>query len=119
MENNDLTPKQQSQFDWRLLDQSELSNDAASNKLPQNWLCQILEPFNLPTNLANKLKTSLGEAISHSSRLEVRIYTPKDVQADLSSNKNWGFFKLEKVGTNTKTEEPAELVIEYYLYLEK
>ena len=117
---NNPTSKQYSQTDWHLLGQSKLSIGSTSQTLPQSWLFRILEPLNLPTDLTNKLKLSFDETISQFSaysRIKVRLYISKDMKANHSSNKNWGYFKLEKVDTNTETKKNAEHIIEYYLYV--
>lgn len=121
MDDNDFTPKGRAQSNWRLLGQSDLSIDATSQKLSHSWLLHILVPISLPTDLANKIKLSIDEALSQfslpseSSRIEVRIFIAGDIKADQDSNKNWGYFKLEKTGCDAE----AGHIIEYYIYLEK
>ena len=118
MDNNDFTPKGHAQPSWRLLGQSVLSIDETSRRSSHSWLLHILVPISLPTDLANKIKLSIDEALSQfslSSRIEVRIFIAGDIQADQASNKNWGYFKLEKIGCDTE----AGHIIEYYIYLEK
>ena len=122
MEYNDLTLKQHSQTDWHLLGQSGLSIDATSRNLSHSWLLRVLVPISLPTDLVNRIKLSLDETMAHSSLasgIEVRIFISTDVQAADTLNKNWGYFKLEKIGASGATDQNVDHIVEYYLYLEK
>jgi hypothetical protein len=113
--------------EWLLLGQLVLSIDLISGESIDNWLLKIVGPFHLPPDLYSKLKASVKETVSRSHQFSsdyayfpsVSIYASDDIKTDLLSNRYWGFFRLEKVGTVSDEGTPEEYVIEYYLYLEK
>jgi hypothetical protein len=111
---------------WLPLGQLKLSVDSTSDEAIDSWLSKTFESFDLPSDLFDRLKTSIKETVSrlntisdHSHISSITIYISDEVKTDLLSNNYWGFFRSEKVDSKSDEEISVEHVINFYLYLEK
>ena len=125
MEQRNSSTEKPPRTGWQLIGQLQLPIDSMSDKSVEDWLIGTLEPFRLPSDLLNKLKTSIEGALSQLDVTpgdeyvpSISIYMSDDVRV-AHLPKNWGFFKIEKVDTPSNKESLAEHVIEYYLYSER
>lgn len=109
---------------WELLGELELRLNVNEDSRVAEWLTMILSPLNLPTDLTSKIVTSAEEAAARAMQSEMMvkhqhthliIYVPTNCSAQ---GRTWGFFRIEKVGTDVVNESPLDHSIEFYLYLE-
>jgi hypothetical protein len=108
---------------WLLLGQLKLSVDSISDETIDHWLSKTFKSFDLPSDLFNRLKASIKEALSrlittpdYSHASSINIFISDDTKNDLLSNNYWGFFRLEKVDNTLDEETPVEHLIDFYLY---
>ena len=109
---------------WELLSELELRPHANADSTVGEWLTVILNPLNLPTDFTSKIVKSAEEAAVRAMQSETMlkyqhthliIYVPTDCSAQ---GRTWGFFRIEKVGTDVANGSPLDHSIEFYLYLE-
>ena len=104
---------------------SEFTAGPTFGDLIDQWLLETLEPFSLPPDLLNRLGQSVREVVSRLMTcsdffsVDVRVHISQDVKSAGTSNRNWGYFKLEKTGFINNEESPVAHVLEYYLYFER
>ena len=109
---------------WQLLGELELRIDTGADSSIGEWLMEILKPLHLSKDFTGKIVKSAEEAIVRAMQSEtvmkqqhthLLIYIPADRPANGGT---WGFFRIEKVGTEAENENPRDHAIEFYLYLE-
>jgi hypothetical protein len=90
----------------------------------QAWLREILGSLSLNTDFLDRVLKSAREAVTHACQTEIemefehihlKVFSPEDSVLD---EKNWGFFRIEKVGTPVEGASIADHSIEFYLYRE-
>ena len=106
---------------WELLGELELRLNAKLDPTVGEWLAVTLSPLNLSMDFTSNIVKSAEEAAARAIQSETMIkhehthliiYVPADSPAQ---GRTWGFFRIEKVGTNGS---PLDHSIEFYLYLE-
>ena len=109
---------------WERLGELELRLDADADSTVGEWLTVALSPLNLPTDFTSKIVKSAEESAARAMQSETMImyrhthliiYVPVDRSAQ---GRTWGFFRIEKVGTDIANGSPLDHSIEFYLYLE-
>lgn len=109
---------------WELLGELELRLSANEASTVSEWLAVVLRPLNLPTDFMSKIVKSAEEAAARAMQSETMIqyqhthliiYIPAGSSAQ---GRTWGFFRIEKVGTDVANGSPLDHSIEFYLYLE-
>jgi hypothetical protein len=122
-----LPTEKSNQTDWLLIGQLKLPLASTPRGALEVWLLETLQPFDLPSELRDTIKTSITEAVSKMNlspiqsiqEASLKIFVSQDVKTARSSNRYWGFFRLEKVGVGSADDAQPEHILEYYLYLEK
>ena len=109
---------------WELLGELELRLNVNEDSRVGEWLTMILSPVNLPMDFTSKIVTSAEEAAARATQSQTMIkyqhthliiYVPADCSAQ---GRTWGFFRIEKVGTDVANGSSLDHSIEFYLYLE-
>ena len=122
----DLSHNHLPHTDWQTLGKAQLRVGSVPNGALDQWLTQILSPFDLPENFVSRLLKSMEEAV-------VRVLSPDTMEkryehldiavlaaTDLSfPGKTWGFFRVERTSIDSKNENANGHLIEYYLYLDR
>ena len=109
---------------WELLGELELRPESNAASSVGEWLTVILSPLNLHTDFTSKIVKSVEESAARAMQSDTMIkyqhthliiYVPADCSAQ---GRTWGFFRIEKVGTEVANGSPLDHSIEFYLYLE-
>ena len=111
---------------WQILGEMQLQDNANSNDIIEHWLTSILAPFHLPNDFVAKIRTSIEDAVvrilspdtagRNFEYLEIVVLGPSEQTA---KGNTWGFFRLERVSTDSQIESAKGHCVEYYLYLDK
>jgi hypothetical protein len=119
----DFPLPQDSVSGWQVLGELRLTPGVDAHHTVDKWLGVILSRLELQEDIANKVLQSAWEAVERALRaaqttrfdhLHVLVF----VRADLTTkHQSWGFFRIEKVETESVNENPDH-AIELYLYPE-
>ena len=112
--------------DWQILGKLQLRDHSNANGTIDHWLTGILTTFSLPDDLVGKIRTSIEDAVvrilspdtagRNFEYLEIVVLGPSEQTA---KGNTWGFFRLERVSTDSQIESAKGHCVEYYLYLDK
>ena len=95
--------------------------DASMDAEIQAWLEETLCSLSLNTDFSNRILKSAQEAVARAfqtgiemkfEHIHLKVFAP----GNTSSEKIWGFFRIEHVGTPTRNM--VDHSIEFYLYRE-
>jgi len=109
--------------DWQIIGTLELQDDLNTDDTIAVWLLEFLKFMNLHTDFSSKLLRSAQEAISRSRQNEKMTQFKHTsltvlVLTDRGPNdQSWGFFRIEKIGSETEGFS-SDHTIEIYLYQE-
>jgi len=121
MQNVNRTIRPDSNQDWQILGELELTVGLASDPVVRKWFPVILGFLSLPTDFNNKVLKSVQATISRAMRVEcvmksehihVIILVPEKLEW---SNQSWGFFRIERIGEDKTAPDHT---IEFFLYQE-
>ena len=113
-----------SRVDWQILGELELSAGSDTNSAIGTWLAEILLPLNLQTDFMDRVLKSAQDAAARSigaetmtafEHIHLLVFAPRE---NRTKGQTWGFFRIEKAGASTVTENPGDHSIEFYVYLE-
>jgi hypothetical protein len=108
---------------WKMLGEIQLTPGDDSHHTVDKWLGVILSRLELQEDLVSKVHSSAREAVGRAlhtgqairfARLHVLVFARTDLTA---RHRSWGFFRIEKVETESVKENPDH-AIEFYLYPE-
>ena len=108
---------QPSIIDWQLLGEIENRVGSRADRTVRAWLHDLLQPLQLNPDLLSRILKSTSESMTQSAQDEretkdLSFHILVFVSSEPSSkDETWGYFRIEKVGTN-----PGESYLEYYLY---
>jgi len=117
-----LSPNNPSGTDWQILGELKLPIGSNVNGTINPWLRKSLDPLNLHDDFLRKILKSVGEAAERAMKSDVAeatfeyLHILVFVPAGHPKGQTWGFFRVERTDTVTKTKNPNRYVIEYYLY---
>lgn len=123
MQNTDSSPRQDSLPGWQILGELELAFGINPDESISKWLTVLLSPLKLHADFAANVLKSVQETISHAIHLEniakskcihLIIFILQDPE---SNRQDWGFFRIEKVETESD-RVATNHAIEFYLYQE-
>jgi hypothetical protein len=111
---------------WQRLGELKLVARSNPDGTIKRWLMDTLADFSLPGDLISRLLTSIEEAT-------VRVLSSDNVDGQFEfleivvlappkpapKGHTWGFFRVEKVSTDSLSESTKGHCIEYYLYLDQ
>ena len=111
---------------WQKLGQLKLLAGSNPDGTINRWLTDALADFSLPGDLISRLLASIEEVTA-------RVLGPESVDGQfeyleivvLAPHKpapkghTWGFFRVERVSTNSLRESTKGHCVEYYLYLDQ
>jgi len=109
------------EHDWQVLGEFKLMIGDMSEHTINRWLSAILSLLEFQTDFVNKVLQSAHNAVLHASQMEgavssehihLIILIPEELKLN---NRNWGFFRIEKIGND---EAMLDHTIELYLYQE-
>ncbi|HJR81942.1 MAG TPA: hypothetical protein VJ821_17850 [Anaerolineales bacterium] len=124
MKHTDTSLHHASTADWQLLGEFQLTLKLDASQAVSEWLAVTLDPLQLHADFTSKIVKSAEEAAARAMQSEtvmkyqhthLLIYIPANRPA---TGGTWGFFRIEKVGTDTERGSPRDHSIEFYLYLE-
>ena len=124
MKPTDVSLHHASPADWELLGELQLTVSLDAIQAVSEWLAVTLDRLQLYTDFTTKILKSAEEAAARAMQSEIvmkyqhthiLIYIPTSRPA---AGGTWGFFRIEKVGTDTENGNPRDHSIEFYLYLE-
>lgn len=122
MQNIDQTLHPALTQDWQILGELELTIGLASDGTVHKWFPLILRLLPLHADFTNKVLRSAQETVSrfieaksavNCEHIHLILLAPEDLEW---SNQNWGFFRIEKIGSNEAT---LDHTIEFFLYHEE
>ena len=112
--------------DWQTLGKAQLRVSSVPTGAVDEWLTQILTPFDLPENFVSRILNSMKEAVvrvlspdtmeERFEHLEIVVLAPTGLNLQ---GKTWGFFRVERMSIDSKNESANGHLIEYYLYLDR
>ena len=123
MESSPISSSHNTGATWQLLGEFDLTNRPPADTI-RAWLEELLTPLNLHDELANQLLGSAQDATIRAlnsynetsfEHIHLSVFVPKE--RDWQRN-NWGFFRVEKIGSAEQNEDHPEYVVEFYLYLD-
>jgi hypothetical protein len=107
---------------WQILGECKLSLEASMDIEIQAWLREMLRSLSLSTDFLKRVLKSAQDSATHAfqagmkfEHIHLRIFVSQD---DASSERTWGFFRIEKVGTPAANANLYDHSIEFYLYPE-
>ena len=122
----DLSHNHLPQTDWQTLGKVQLPVSSGLKGALDQWLTQILSPFDLPENFVSKILNSMQEAAvrilspdtmdERFEHLDIVVLAPTGMSFQ---GKTWGFFRVERTPIDSKNENANRHLIEYYLYLDR
>lgn len=122
MKYNDPTFSNLRGTEWQVLGELKLPVGSSVNAAIYVWLMKSLHPLNLHADFLSKILKSIEEAAERAMKragveakfdsLNIFIFAP----GDHPKGQAWGFFRVERMDTVSKTEDPNKYVIEYYLF---
>ena len=124
MKHTDASLHHSSTADWQLLGELQLTVSPNTSQAVNEWLRATLGPLHLYVDFTGMVIKSAQEAAARAMESEIvkkyhhthlLIYIPADRTANGGT---WGFFRIEKVGTEAENGNPRDHSIEFYLYLE-
>ena len=116
---------QSSASGWQTLGELKVYAGAGMESAVQAWVINTLQPLELHADLLNKISRSAWEAAMrvleskgntlNDRHIHLLIFAPaSQPRAGLT----WGFFRLEKLEDFPLNKDPADHLIEFYLYCE-
>ena len=124
MKHTDISLHHTSMTGWQLLGELELTVNPDASQVVSEWLMVTLDPLHLYTDFTSKIVKSAEEAAARAMQSEtvlkyqhthLLIYIPANRSANGGT---WGFFRIEKMGTDAENRNSRDHSIEFYLYLE-
>jgi hypothetical protein len=124
MKYTDVSLYHTSTANWQLLGEFQLTVSPDISQAVGEWLIVTLDPLHLHSDFTSKVIKSVQEAAARAMQSEtvkkyhhthLLIYVPADLTANGGT---WGFFHIEKVGTDEENASLRDHSIEFYLYLE-
>ena len=122
VKHSDPSPNNLPATDWQFLGELKLSIGSNVDGTINAWLTKSLSPLNLHADFLGKILKSVEEAAEHAMKSEVAeatfeyLYILIFAPGGHPKGQTWGFFRVERTDTTTKTKNPNRYVIEYYLY---
>jgi hypothetical protein len=111
---------------WKRLGELKLQADSNPNGTIKAWLVNLLDDLSLPAGFVSRLLVSIEEAIlrvlsqdgkeGQFDHLEIVVLAPA---GQASKGYTWGFFRVERMSTNSEIEGTKGHCVEYYLYLDR
>lgn len=109
---------------WQLLGELELPADSNRVDGANVPLAKLLAPLNLRTDFMNRILKSAQDALARAMQagpvmnfehVHLLLFVPPDPDP---GEKNWGFFRIEKIDHESDGIPAAAHTIEFYLYWE-
>jgi hypothetical protein len=108
---------------WQILGELELATEVASDRAVNKWLAVILSLLDINADFAVKVLKSAQDAVSRALQVQ-SVVKSKHIQllilvlTDREMRRhNWGFFRIEKIESESNRTDPDH-TIEFYLYQE-
>jgi hypothetical protein len=121
---HNATPK----TSWQILAELDLLITTGFESQLQTWMLETISPVGIDPELLNKILKSALEAISrnvnsnwkemNSVSIHLRLYISLEVPIRADTKRNWGFFRIDKLGFTSIGDDHVEQLIEFFLYFD-